>query len=60
MESLVHRDFESRTNIRPCDDVELKETMENSLVNPIYAGCELSFTPGLSSLFLGVRHHHMA
>ena len=25
---------------------------ENSLVNPTYAGCELSFTPGLSSLLL--------
>jgi len=43
---------------------------ENSSVNPTYAGCELSFTPGLSSLllvtsvrfplFLWVRHHHMA
>jgi len=25
---------------------------ENSLVNPTYTGCELSFTPGLSSLLL--------
>ena len=25
---------------------------ENSLVNPTYAGCQLSFTPGLSSLLL--------
>jgi len=29
VESHVHREFESRTNIRPCNDVVLKETMEN-------------------------------
>jgi len=43
---------------------------ENSLGNPTYAGCKLSFTPGLSSLLLAtsvrfpfffwIRHHHMA
>jgi len=47
-----------------------KKQYENSLVNPTYAGCKLSFTPGLSSLllvtsvrfplFLWVRHHYIA
>ena len=27
VESLVHRDIESRTNIRPCNEVILKETL---------------------------------
>jgi len=35
VESLVHRDFESRTNIRPCDDVVLKETMETGRDVPV-------------------------
>ena len=34
-ESLVHRDVETRTKIRPCDDVVFKETMKNGRDVPV-------------------------